>query len=314
MIALLLPAIPPASASITKTKTAIVKIFVTAQTENYLLPWQSFRPQMSSGTGFIINRKHILTNAHVVSNARHIELQKSNDARRYAARVAYAGHDCDLAVLEVADDEFFDGTTPLKISNTIPQLDNEVLVMGFPMGGDRISLTRGVVSRIDYSTYSHSGVDEHLVLQVDAAINPGNSGGPILFNKRVVAVAFQGLRQGDNIGYGIPTPVIRHFLEDIEDGTYHGYPELGVRFLPLQNVGLRDARNFGENQTGILAYYIDPFGAASGHIEEGDIMMSIDGYDIANDATVSLDGNQVLFAELLEAQTVGRQDQNGCLA
>ena len=90
-------------------------------------------------------------------------------------------------------------------------------------------------------TYAHTGADSHLVIQTDAAINPGNSGGPVMQDGKVVGVAFQGLRQADNIGYMIPTTVIRHFLADINDGKYDGFGSLGVMLYPgLHNPSYKD--------------------------------------------------------------------------
>src|SRR6185436_73003 len=86
----------------------------------------------------------------------------------------------------------FENVKPLTLGNEVPKLDTTVKVIGFPIGGERISVTRGVVSRVDYQEYTHSGVDQHLAIQIDAAINPGNSGGPVPQESNVVGVAFQG--------------------------------------------------------------------------------------------------------------------------
>ncbi len=285
--------------------SGVIKIYATAQREDYAMPWQAGRPGNGTGTGFVLAKRRILTNAHVVSNARFIEVSRDGRPGRYLARVAFIAHDCDLAALTVDDPSFFEGITPLDLATAIPVLNDEVTVLGYPTGGDRISVTRGVVSRIDYSGYSHSGVDQHLVLQVDAAINPGNSGGPILYKERVVGLAFQGLAWAENIGYAIPLPVILHFLEDIEDGTYNGYPELGAFFMPTRNSALRRSLGLPERESGVVLYAIDPFGAAHGILRSGDILLEIDGHDIANDGNIALNGRQILFAELLERKQWG---------
>ena len=67
-----------------------------------------------------------------------------------------------------------------------------------------------------------------LTVQTDAAINPGNSGGPAIQDGRVVGVSFQGNPGLENAGFFIPPNVIRHFLTDIEDGLYHGFPDAGI--------------------------------------------------------------------------------------
>ncbi len=287
---------------------SVVKILVTAQRPNFTLPWQESAPAQASGSGFILQdgrKQRLLTNAHVVSDARYLEVQREGDARRFPARVAFIGHDCDLAVLDVLDSAFWDGIRPLGLSRALPALDDQVIAVGFPIGGNRLSITRGVVSRIDYQPYSHSDVDSHLVLQIDAAINPGNSGGPVLYKNRVVGVAFQGIRGAQNIGYAIPIPVIRHFLDDIADGRYDGYPELGVAHLPLRNPALRASLGLPTNRSGVVVARVDPRESAANRLLPGDVLLAIDGAIIRDDGTILIGKQPIEFIELLERKQVG---------
>ncbi|MDA0578450.1 MAG: trypsin-like peptidase domain-containing protein [Verrucomicrobia bacterium] len=297
------PAFPAGAAAI--GDASVVKIYVTSQRENYAMPWQSGPQASGSGTGFVIRNKRILTNAHLVADARFIEIQKNGDPHRYRATVRFIAHDCDLAMLEVTSDNFFDGTRPLRLADRLPTLADEVIVLGFPLGGDRLSVTRGIVSRIDFSNYALCAIIQHLVLQVDAAINPGNSGGPVLFNGRVVGLAFQGLAWAENIGYAIPLPVLEHFLADVDDGRYHGYPELGVAFMGLRNPALRRDLGLPDNHSGILIYFVDEFGAARNRLRARDVLLSIDGHPIAEDGTITIGAETFLFAELLERKQWG---------
>ena len=296
----------PAASVAELAGNSVVKIFVTSQGEDYRVPWQGSRPASGTGSGFIIHGRRILTNAHIVSDARYLRVQKDALPHRYPARVVFIAHDCDLAVLTVDDPDFFEGTCALRLSDESPNPNDEVAVFGYPMGGLRLSVTRGVVSRLDYSQYSHSGVDQHLVLQVDAAINPGNSGGPVTLGKAVVGLAFQGLAWAENIGYAIPGPVIRHFLEDIKDGVYHGYPELGAAFMDSRNPALRRRLGLPEDSTGVVLQHVDPFGSAKGLLTPGDVLLSIDGHAIANDGSITIEGDSVLFYELLERKQRGQ--------
>jgi len=300
---------PPciAMGGLSHLRQSVVKIYVTAQRDDFQQPWQAGGSGSGHGSGYILPGKRILTNAHVVSDTRFIEVQREGDTRRYPATVLFAAHDCDLAMLTVADERFFDNTRPLSLGKTLPELNDEVLVLGYPMGGDRLSLTKGVVSRIDYALYSHSTVDSHLVLQVDAAINPGNSGGPVLFRDKVIGLAFQGILGAQNIGYAIPLPVIEHFLQDVTDGVYDGYPELGVQHLPLEAPALRRDLGLSEKQTGVVVVYVDPFGAAHGLLRDRDVLLSIDGYPIANDGSVRYAGNTVEYTELIERKQCGQK-------
>lgn len=69
----------------------------------------------------------------------------------------------------------------------------------FIAGGDNISITKGVVSRIELTQYVH-GASQLMAIQIDAAINPGNSGGPAIMGNKVAGVAFQNLSGAENIG------------------------------------------------------------------------------------------------------------------
>ncbi len=289
---------------------SVVKINVTSQRPDVSLPWQDDSFVKAGGSGFVIQegrKRWILSNAHVVSDARFLEVQREGDPIPRQARVAFAGHDCDLAVLEVDDPAFWERVEPLALGKALPDLDAQVVVVGYPMGGDRLSLTRGVVSRIDYNVYAHSEVDSHLVMQVDAAINPGNSGGPVLFKGRVAGVAFQGISRAQNIGYAIPIPVIRHFLDDIADGTYDGYPELGVSHLETRNHALRRALGLPPDRTGVAVSRVDPLGSAAGILLPGDTLLAIDGLPIANDGSVRVAGVPMAYIELFERKQVGQR-------
>jgi len=297
----------PVRAGLDYVRQSVVKIYVTIQREDYAQPWQAAPPQSASGSGFIVSGRRILSNAHVVSDARFIEVQREGDPRKYEATVLFAGHDCDLALLTVKDPLFFKGTRPLPFGRHLPTLKDEVIVLGYPMGGSRLSLTKGVVSRIDYSLYAHSGIDSHLVMQVDAAINPGNSGGPVLFDDRVIGLAFQGIAGAQNIGYAIPLPVLNHFLTDVADGTYDGYPELGVAHVDTRNPALRADLKLAEKQTGVAIAYVDPFGAAAGLLKPRDVLLTVDGLPIENDGSVRLDDTMVEYTELMERKQCGEK-------
>jgi S1-C subfamily serine protease len=299
------PALPLFAENTRDLQSAVVKVYIVQQREDYTLPWQGGPMANATGSGFYIKGKRILTNAHVVSDVRYLQVRKQGDPTLYPAKVEFIAHDCDLATLTVDNPAFFNGMIPARFASELPGVDDEVIVLGYPMGGTRLSLTRGVVSRLDYSSYSHSGIDQHLVLQVDAAINPGNSGGPVMFKGRVVGLAFQGLSSGDNIGYAIPLPVVQRFLKDIEDGTYNGFPELGVSHTESRNPALRQWLAIPSGAGGVVVSHVDPFGSALGLLKAGDTLLAIDGHAIAEDGTILLDGNNVMMEELLERKQWG---------
>jgi len=285
---------------------SVVLIRCVKQDFDYTTPWKQEAMSQGAGSGFIISGKRILTNAHNVSNWKYIELRKENIAKRYPARVAFIGHDCDLAVLAVDDQTFFDDTIPLALAG-LPTVNTTVSTYGFPVGGNRISVTEGVVSRIETDTYVHSGADSHLVIQTDAAINPGNSGGPVIQNGKVVGVAFQGLRMADNIGYMIPTTVVEHFLKDIEDGKYDGFGSLGVMLYPgLHSDSYKDYLKVPPDQDGIVVIATIMHSSVESMLEPNDVITQIDDYNVDNDAMVRIHGLTLHLSEVIEAKQIGQ--------
>ena len=289
-----------------EAKKNVVMVEVTSQTWDYRLPWNPGTVSSARGAGFVISGRRILTNAHVISGARYITVQREADPRKYPAKVKFVAHDCDLAMVEVEDPEFFKGTTALSLGD-IPQLESVVSVYGFPIGGDRLSVTRGVVSRIDYNAYTHSGRESHLAIQIDAAINPGNSGGPVMQADKVVGVAFQGFR-GDvaqNVGYMIPTPVIRRFLQDVKDGTYDHYVDIAIRWMTLENPAMRKYLGRADDGLGVVVTDIFSEGSSDGILRKGDVLLSIDGHPIESDGSVRLQGQPVQLEEIVERKFAG---------
>ncbi len=294
------------AADLTDLLSSVFRIHVVSQDPDYTVPWDPGSMVSAWGTGFLIAGNRILTNAHVASNARFITVTRDGAAGRYEARVLYIANDCDLALLVVRDAAFFKGLTPMTFGG-IPKLDSTVTVLGYPIGGDRLSVTRGVVSRIDYQIYTHSGIDSHLAIQIDAAINPGNSGGPVVQDGVVVGVAFQGYNGSvaQNVGYMIPTTVIHHFLADIVDGRYDQYPDLGVECFPLVNAAERRALDLPDNETGVMVTEVYSAGAGAGKLKTGDVLMAIDGHKVFCDGRVELDGNRVMLHEVVERKFNG---------
>ncbi len=268
---------------------SIVKIYTVSKIPNYLEPWNS-TIRRSSGSGSIILGNRILTNAHVVANETFLEVKKYGDTKRYQARVLFVSHDVDLALLEVKDKAFFKDTTPLPFGE-LPNIQDKVTVYGYPMGGNTISVSTGIVSRIEHNVYVHSG-KSFLSIQIDAAINPGNSGGPAISNGKLVGVVMQQIPRSQNIGYMVPVDIVRHFLKDIKDGRYDGFPQLGIYTEMLENPTQKEYFKLNKDEGGILVVeiiYNSPF---KNVLKKYDIITAIDGHKIENDGTVKFRDNQ----------------------
>ncbi len=309
-IAAILSAIWPApavqsAAGLASPEKSVVLIRSVKQTVDQTTPWKTQGMRQTAGSGVIISGNRILTNAHNVSDCRYLEIRKENLAKRYLARVLFVGHDCDLAVLAVDDSTFFKDMLPLDLEG-IPKVNSTVSTYGFPIGGRRISVTEGVVSRIEMDTYAHSASGSHLVVQTDAAINPGNSGGPSIQNGKIVGIAFQGLREAENIGYLIPTTVIERFLEDIEDGQYDGFGSLGLfLFAGLHNRSLRDYLAVPLDEDGVIVTGTMMHSSLESVLQRNDVLTQVDGYNIDNDAMVTIHGLRLHLSAAIDAKQIG---------
>ncbi len=307
------PAPPAKSAPVGPPNTSrelyesIVEIESASLTPDYQQPWNGGREGGGSGTGFLIGPNQFVTNAHVVADSTRLLVKKYGHPEKYAARLLHVAHDCDLALLECTDPVPFADAQPLEIGE-IPKLESTVTVIGYPLGGRRLSTTRGVVSRIDFQPYSHSGADLHLAIQIDAAINPGNSGGPVLQDGKVVGVAFQGISGAvaQNVGYMIPTPVLRRFLQDVSDGRYDRYVDLAISDFDLINHAQRAALGLQPNSPiGTLVASVTNDGSCDGVLQEGDVLLEIDGHPIASNGYVEVDGEFVNMNEIVERKFNG---------
>jgi S1-C subfamily serine protease len=283
---------------------ATVKIYAVYAEYDYAIPWQLSQQARGVGSGCIIGGNRVLTNAHVVADQTFIQVKRAGQAKKYNATVAIVAHECDLALLQVDDPSFFAGVKPLRLG-ALPRMRDKVAVYGFPMGGEELSITEGVVSRVELTSYSHSRA-QLLACQIDAAINPGNSGGPVIKDGRIVGIAFQGYMYAQNIGYMVPAPVIDHFLKDSEDGTYDGIPAVGIELQDMENPGLRAHLQMGATQTGVLVQYIAPGSSAQGILQLGDVLLAIEGRPVANDGTIPFRGTErIYFAEAVQDKFMG---------
>ena len=273
----------------TQIEESIVKIYTVSKIPSYDTPWNS-TIRRSSGSGAIIDGAMILTNAHVVANQTFIEVKRHGDTNRYEAKIEYISHQADLALLSVKDKNFFKGTNALSFGS-LPNIQDKVAVYGFPMGGNSLSVSTGIVSRIEHTRYTHSG-EIFLSIQIDAAVNPGSSGGPAISDGKIVGVVMQQIQNSQNLGYLIPVDVVEHFLEDVKDKKYDGYPHVGMSTEMMENETLRSVYKMDKDTTGVLIIDMSEKFAARHQLQKGDVITAIDSHKIENDGTVEFRHHQ----------------------
>jgi S1-C subfamily serine protease len=270
------------------------KVIVKSYGKNFRQPWKHGESSSATGSGFAVEitvagkkRKFVMTNAHVAKDNAFIHIMKWNSDKLYEAKLLNSGPEVDMAILEINHKdykEFWDSVTVFPFGR-VPNKGSAVHVVGFPLGGDNSSITRGIISRINITHYS--GAVKNIVLQIDAAVNHGNSGGPVFdeTGKRIVGIAFSGSSDGDLINYIIPTILIRHYLDRVsKTRTFSGVCGLMIQYSPIQNKTLQD-QLLGK-ESGILVRNVAPTGSSGMVLEKHDILIAIDNISISNDGTI----------------------------
>eukprot|EP00939_MAST-03C_sp_MAST-3C-sp1_P000803 g803.t1 len=301
----------------------VVKIWTSVTEKSYFKPWTVHPTHSCTGTGFVVDAKKrfIITNAHVVRchSSVHVRLYGSHE--RVPAQVLYISEEKDLALLTVSLDAFWENVKgEAHFASSVPMQFEPTIVIGYPLGGSTISMTKGVVSRVDCRSYNHRGENTTrlLVIQIDAAINSGNSGGPV-FNRngKVVGVAFSGLdkRSSEGVGYIIPVPVVSSFIASFSVSNGRPFPGVctpGFGWQVTENRALRMLLQMHKIKgvklggsvgakpqavSGVLVNYVSARGTLHNVLKKDDVVLAIDDHNIGFDGTFCFRGNDRLLLD-----------------
>jgi len=189
-------------------------------------------PQEGQGSGFVIDKEgHILTNYHVIADARQVVVTLHN-RKKFRATVVGTDRSHDLAVIQIKGAAF----TPMVLGDSRNlQVGQKVYAIGNPFGLSG-TLTTGIVSSIR-SVREPDGMQIDDAIQTDAAINPGNSGGPLMnWRGEVIGIntmIYSGVGQSAGIGFAIPINTAKAVLGDLVTLGRVRRPALGIRTIPI---------------------------------------------------------------------------------
>jgi S1-C subfamily serine protease len=235
----------------------VVKVTSRKRLCDYVDFWNSGKLQTTFGSGFCVllsGKKLVITNSHVIEDSVYIEV--SHDGVSYPATTFANILEMDIALLSVNNSEF--RPNELKLSQVKNNSGDSILTYGYPGGGDKVSVTKGIASRWIVKTVNH--IMPQILLQIDAATNKGNSGGPAIDEETgsVAGVTVGCASDMQGVSYIIPShAILRAFESD------YSCCDLGLKIVPIPG-----ALQITKVKTGSVCFR---------KLKEGDIIKEIDG-------------------------------------
>jgi S1-C subfamily serine protease len=257
-------------------------------------------PQEGQGSGFVIDKDgHILTNYHVIADARQVEVTL-HDRKKYKATIVGTDKSHDLAIVQIKAPDL----QPMTLGDSANlQVGQKVYAIGNPFGLAG-TLTRGIVSSIR-QVQEPDGLVIEEAIQTDAAINPGNSGGPLLnWHGQVIGIntmiASNGAQQSSGIGFAIPINTAKAVVNDLVTLGRVRRPALSVRTIPIDSE-IADELGLAADY-GLLIVQAVPGGAADRAGLRGGTERAYLGNTpimIGGDLIVAIDGEKVESQQIL---------------
>jgi serine protease Do len=255
--------------------------------------------QLGQGSGFVLDDVgHIVTNNHVVANARTVEVHFW-DGLIARAKVVATDPYSDLAVIKVDVDSALLHPLALADSDQV-FVGQRTLAIGNPFG-QSWTLTTGIVSAFGRSEQaSNTQFSIPKMIQTDAAINPGNSGGPLLNSQGEVlginTMILSATRSSSGVGFAVPANIVRKVVPVLIANGHYDYPFLGISGSAL-SLDQLDAMNLPDTQRGVLVAETVAGGpAAQAGVQPAQRTVAVDGGELPIDGDIitAINGQVVL--------------------
>ncbi|MGC1482038.1 MAG: PDZ domain-containing protein, partial [Chthoniobacterales bacterium] len=278
------PAPVPSTATTANNLSAdsFVRVNATNQRYNFVRPWTKRPPFSRRGIGAVISDGRVLVTAELVGDHNSIELERPSDSVRSAATVDLIDYEANLALLRPEEPDFFANAVPVQLAGPLQVGDAVEIAQVEPNGS--VATTAGVVTTIALSNYPVDGIGL-LSYAISAPLQyRDNSFTVPLFYQEELAGLLMRYDSRSQTATVLPGPVIQTFLARAEESPYESFPRLGIAFSPTRDPQFRRYLEMSDDQTGVyLSKILRGSAAEKGDLEEGDVILSVEGNDIDSD-------------------------------
>lgn len=260
---------------------SVVRIEVTSQPYDHIQPWAKKMPASQKGVGVVVGKQQVLVTAQLITDSTYIELEHIKDGGRTTARVIHVDYRANLALLEPLDSSFLDGVSPLPIGDHLRLGDTAAVCLVEDNGMGMCSF--GTLRGANIAVYPFTG--NFLTYRIKTVL-------PKITYNHGLPIIKEGFLYGLLMGYdskntmltAVPSPVIKHFLDDLADNNYEGFPLAGFTVTLLEDDQLRRYLQLSDEHEGGYISKIRPESpAALAGMQKGDVLLSINGKEVGKD-------------------------------
>ncbi len=260
---------------------SVVRVNVTRQGYNFYQPWQKMTPNSRRGLGAVIDGKRVLVTGEMVANATYIELEKADSGAKATAQVVAVDYEANIALLEATGEhsEFLNDMDPLQLDTDVKPGDS-IDVWQVEDNGTPVSTSVNVI-KVETNT-SFLDVASFLVYEATLPIQyrSGSFTVPVVRDGKLVGLLLN-YSSKELLSNVLAAPIIQSFLEDLDDGNYDGFPELGIRVSKTLDEQFRNYLKLKDDEGGIyVSKVVRGSSAAEAGLQEGDVILEIDGHEI----------------------------------
>ena len=262
-------------------ETSIIRVNVTAQGFNFYQPWEKGSTGTRRGLGVLLEGGKVLVSAQLVADSTYLELELPESGEKATAELSVVDYEANLALVQLQDPEsdFLKGFAPMML-DTSPNIGDELEIWQVKDNGTPIKTTCPIVEIKTTNYFLESTRFLAYELKGSLQYQAGSFVLPVA-HKNQLAGLLLSYDSDEQISRILPAPIIEHFLKDLDDGKYDGFPTLGMAYARTTDEQLRKFLKIGKGDGGVYISKIIPGSTADkSGLKVGDVVLELGSYKI----------------------------------